>query len=52
VDSLLLQQEIIETLRHILEETMEGAAPAQRANMRFALDPHDGPLGADPTARR
>jgi Protein of unknown function (DUF3095) len=39
VDSLPLHQEIIETLRHILEETMEGAAPAQRANMHFVWPP-------------
>jgi Protein of unknown function (DUF3095) len=39
VDSLPLQQEIIETLRHILEETMERAAPAQRANLGFVWPP-------------
>jgi hypothetical protein len=39
VDSLPLQQEIIEVLRRILDEAPERAAPVQPANMRFVWPP-------------
>jgi Protein of unknown function (DUF3095) len=39
VDSLPLQQEIIEALRRILDEAPEQAAPVQPANMRFVWPP-------------
>jgi hypothetical protein len=38
-DSLPLQQEIIEALRRILDETPGPAAPVQPANMRFVWPP-------------
>jgi Protein of unknown function (DUF3095) len=39
VDDLPLQQEIIEALRRILDDTPARAAPVQPANMRFAWPP-------------